>query len=513
MTAATGTAAGSATLARRTAVSVLWVAGFHLLRAAVFASMVVVLARYGGATDVGLGEWVFALYFVLTPFVEAGTGPAIVQRPSIDDRFLGTALVTNAVAGASTSAIVFLGAGPAVGAADIDPRLAPLLRGLAPSLFVLALAVVPQSLLARRMAFGAITRANVLGTVIAAVVTVAGVRRGLGAGAIVAGLFAYACTTAVGCWVACGWRPRWQFDRRLLRDLVSFGLPIASARLVGAFGAHLERFLIGGLLGSTTLGLYGVARNLARTPFLQLMQVSDRVLLPALSELQHDLAASRDYYVAAVRNELALVGPLVVLVGALAHDLVPIVYGPGWDRAVPLVWGLAFITVRTTTNHTAGAVFLAPGAAVAAARLGGADHPAHVGLLRHRLALGSRRRGRGVDDRGRARVGHPARDGRATPRPVLRPLPRGDRARGRDAGRVGRRSRHVAPRAGLMGHRRVAARDRRCDSGRGAVRPAASRNRPRRCPQPHGGDEASVRLAAHPRAAANPAEAGSRQSG
>jgi O-antigen/teichoic acid export membrane protein len=349
------------TLTAQTVRAVAWVALFELARGLLYAAMPAVVARFGTARDVGLAELVFAIYYVAAPFVEAGSGAAIIQRPGASRGFLATVFATNAATGAAVALILWLGAALLASGAHFDPRVVPLLRGLAPCMLMAGLTVVPQNLLARRMAFGTLTAVGVAATIASGVVAVLLARRGLGAYAIVAALVAHSGTTLIGTWIGARWWPSWRFERGELAGLLRFSLPNAGARLVGNFAGQFERFLVGGVMGSATLGLYGAVRGLARTPFLQLMQVSDRVLLPALSSLQHDLPRTRAYYLTAVRNELALLGPLIVLVGATAAVLVPMVYGPRWSDAVILVPLVAFITVRTCTNHSVGAVFLAQG--------------------------------------------------------------------------------------------------------------------------------------------------------
>lgn len=348
-------------LTTRTVRAVFWVALFELLRGLLYAAVPALVAGYGTAADVGLAELVFAVYYVFMPFVEAGSGAAVIQRPGAGRVFLSTVFVTNATTGLTAALALRLGAGALTSAAGFDRRLAPLLEALSPCLMMAGLTVVPQNLLARRMAFGTLTGINVAAVAGSAVTVFLSVRRGLGAEAVVHALVAYAAIGMAGAWAAARWRPAWGFDRREAAALFRFSLPTAGARLVGDFAAQIERFLLGASMGSATLGLYGAVRSVARTPFLQLMQVSDRVLLPALSALQRDLPGTRAYYLSAVRNELAILGPLVVLTGAAATDLVPLIYGPRWHAATVLVPLMAFITLRTCTNHSVGAVLLAQG--------------------------------------------------------------------------------------------------------------------------------------------------------
>jgi len=318
----------SSTLRQRSIGSISWVATAQLVRGTLLFAAPAVLANFVSADEMGLAEIAVAVFALVLMFIELGTGPAVIQRPELTQRFLSTVFFVN----------------------------------IATGLFVLlSLSIVQRNLLARRMKFRRITVVQVISGVVAAVVGLVALYQGGGLESLIAALGAYVAVGTVGFWIAGRWRPSLDFDRGELASLMRFSLSVSASSAINNLGVQLERFLIGGVLGAASLGVYGLARNLMLVPLRHLMKVSDAILLPALSSVQADKERTRSYYLSAVRYELATLGPIVVLVAVSSRELVSLAYGSGWEQTIMIVPLLAPLAWRQITAHTIGAVFLSQG--------------------------------------------------------------------------------------------------------------------------------------------------------
>ena len=72
-------------------------------------------------------------------------------------------------------------------------------------------------------------------------------------------------------------------------------------------------------------------------------------------------AYARQYYLAALRTELAILGPAVVFAAVFAFEFSRLLFGPSWDRAAVIAQLLAFSAWRNITGHTTGSVLLSHG--------------------------------------------------------------------------------------------------------------------------------------------------------
>ena len=355
------TPASEPSLRQTTLRSLRWVVVMHVLRGVLFFAAPAVLANLTTAETIGAAELGMAVFFVASQFIELGTGPAIIQRPQLDRVFLSTVFYVNVATGLVFGGLLYAGAPFLATLLHLDPRFAYFLEWVAVSFAFFSLGIVQRSLLARRMAFRSLAGVNAAAAVAAVAAAAGPIRRGQVPEGLVAGLVAFAVVTSGGLWLLGRWMPSLSFDRRQLLPLFRFSLSVSAARTLDNLSAQWERFLVAGLLSPADLGVYALARNLHRTPLRHLMQVSDTVLMPALSAIQADKARCRGYYTAAMRLELAALSPALAFLVAFAPDLVRLAYGPGWDRIVPLVYLTIPVTLRIITAHTVGAVFLSQG--------------------------------------------------------------------------------------------------------------------------------------------------------
>lgn len=141
--------------------------------------------------------------------------------------------------------------------------------------------------------------------------------------------------------------PRPGLDRRQVRALLGFGLPLAGASLLVFAVLNIDYVITGWLLGAVALGLYYQAFNLASWPVNMFSMMVRRVSFAAFVRLQDD--APRRH--AALGRFVALLAvatlPTCALLGLLALPLVTTLYGPKWAASAAALQFLAVLaTVR-----------------------------------------------------------------------------------------------------------------------------------------------------------------------
>src|SRR5436190_4440705 len=188
-------------LQARSLASVFWLTLQNLLAAILLVAIPAVLAHLLTPDDLGLLEIALAFFGVATLFMELGTGPAIIQRSAVDDRFLSTVLTVNVVTGAMFT-LALAGAAPAITASlHMDPRLVGVLERLGLMLIPLSTAIVPRNLLARRLMYRRVAIADAAAGATAALVGFAVLGRGLDA-ALTTAFTTYATVVTIVLWVA-----------------------------------------------------------------------------------------------------------------------------------------------------------------------------------------------------------------------------------------------------------------------------------------------------------------------
>lgn len=137
------------------------------------------------------------------------------------------------------------------------------------------------------------------------------------------------------------WRADPAAARAPVQPFVSYGAPVIGIELVKALRLHADKLVIGGLLGAEALGLYFFAFNAGLGLATSVSQAFSVVLLPHLCRAGDRLAALGG----AMRLALGALVPLVLLQAALAPIYVPLVFGPSWSEAAPLVATLCLMAV------------------------------------------------------------------------------------------------------------------------------------------------------------------------
>jgi O-antigen/teichoic acid export membrane protein len=152
-----------------------------------------------------------------------------------------------------------------------------------------------------------------------------------------------------------------ELDVSAVRPYLRFGLYQMGERVINFFAANVDYMIIGRFLGTRELGYYKVAYELVTVPQRLINPVFSTLALPRFAQSQNDDAALREGIVKLLRALTLVTFPLLFGLAATAHIFIPVVYGPGWDRAVALVWLLTGMGLLKTIGNIGGAVIIAKG--------------------------------------------------------------------------------------------------------------------------------------------------------
>jgi O-antigen/teichoic acid export membrane protein len=347
-------------LREKTVRSVKWVALLQALVGVLFFGVPLVLSYLVSPADLGLLELLVSVFALAVLLVELGTIPAVVQRRDASPAFLSTVFWVNVTAGL-VWAVAITVIGPFLAAwLGFADRLRFVWMGIGISLVFTAFGVVPRALLVRRMEFRRATLARafaILCTVGAAFVGM----RAHGVPGVVWAMICFALLTSAGLWWASGFRPTRHIEKGEIVPLLKFGGSTSAAMGGEQLGQQMERFLIARFLGMESWGLFVVTKSLIRDPLRHLMSVVEDILLPGLSALQNDPERTRRYYLAAMRYELALFGPIMAFIAVFAQELTELFYGDAWLPVAVIAQLLVFQSWRMITGHSLGTIFLSQG--------------------------------------------------------------------------------------------------------------------------------------------------------
>jgi PST family polysaccharide transporter len=307
-----------------------------------------VVARIVGPGEFGIGAAAVAVNVVLWVVVNALFADALVQRETINERVLSSALWASV--GVGCVAMLLQGAaGWGLAAMLDDRRLIPMALLLAAPLPLVGAGGVIQGLLTRERAYRRLALRTLIGQGLGTAIGTCAAFAGAGGWALVCQQAVTASCGALALLIARDWTPSRCLDWPLVRSLLAVGVPLTASTLILIARYRLFAVLIGGTAGAVVLGEVHIAFRLVDTVRELTFTALWRLMLPALSEHQQDrrmLLAQVDRW---VRWCVAVIFPLCMVMAIGLTQVVALLMGPSWgatgQAAVPLVGLMAWSTL------------------------------------------------------------------------------------------------------------------------------------------------------------------------
>ena len=338
---------------------VFWVAlATGTTRALTFVTYLL-LARILAPKEFGVFAVATIVVNALLIFNDLGLGPAIVQSSGDRDTVASTALVVIPVLGGVIAGLSALGA-PATARLLGDPGAAGVVRVLSLSVFFSSLAVVPNMLLEKDLAFKRQVLPQVLPAVLfaATAVLLAATTRA-GAYSLAVAEVVDSAALAIGSWIACSWRPAWRFSWTTARQLLRYGKHVLGGGVILYLATNMDNAFVSRSAGRRALGIYVLAYLIANLPATEIADLAGRVLFPAFVTLDGRPEELRRAYGRSVTALTLVTLPLFVMLASLARPLVGAVFGRTWAGMVAPLRVLPVFGALRVLSGVSGNLFLA----------------------------------------------------------------------------------------------------------------------------------------------------------
>ncbi|MGH3935406.1 MAG: oligosaccharide flippase family protein [Pseudonocardiaceae bacterium] len=292
----------------------------------------VALAALIGPESYGIVVMALAYIQAFEVLQRQGIVDALIQRRDLNHEHASTAFWLVLAVSLLMTVVSAALAGWWSGVVDL-PLLQPVIIALSGMLPLMALIVVQEALLSRRMEFKKLTLRTSVGVLVggAAAVTVAVVEPSVWA------LVVYQLTSnlvsVLFLWGSSSWRPRLSFSFAALRDLLGFSNGSFLTQLALFANNSGDALIIGLFFGPTTVGVYRLAGRLVDAFIGFAIVPLNALVLPELSPFQHrpDLFRERLRRLNRLRGLVAL--PLLGVAVAAADPVIRVL-GPAWSNAV-----------------------------------------------------------------------------------------------------------------------------------------------------------------------------------
>jgi lipopolysaccharide exporter len=340
----------------------LWTAGGTVAVAVLQLSQLAVLAHLLEPGDFGLMALVAVVLGFVQAYADMGMSGAIVYREDVTREQLSTLLWLNLFAGAGMLVLVLL-CSPLLAGIYGEPQLDGLV-----SLAAFSLLIAPASqqffvLLQRQLRFKAMAVIDVSATLGGAATSIALAYGGHGVRSLVWGLLVNSALRSLILGAVCfrDWRPLLRFRRADLAGYTRFGIYQIGERTANFLGGNLDKLLIGALLGTHALGIYGVASQFVMKPIQLVNPILTRVAFPLFARIQDDDARLRSGFLDAIRILATVLFPCYVGMLVLAKSFTLAIVGAQWLSMVPTLQILCVLAMFYCLGNPLGSLLLAKG--------------------------------------------------------------------------------------------------------------------------------------------------------
>ncbi|MFQ5490160.1 MAG: lipopolysaccharide biosynthesis protein, partial [Phycisphaerae bacterium] len=319
-----------------------------------------ILARLLSPEDFGLLAMVAAFTNFLARFQDLGLSMATVQRRDISHAQVSNLFWINLALGLLAAGLTAAFA-PLVAWFYGQPELTTVTAALGAAFIFGGLTVQHRALLRRQMRFTALAGVQLTAAIGGALAGIASARMGAGYWALVVMQLVSAVLTALGVWIACGWRPGWPSRDTGVRSMLAFGGNLTAANLLNYLVRNLDNVLIGWRWGADALGLYANAYKLLLLPIRQFNTPLTNVAIPALSRLQDKPDQYRAFFKKGIQLLTTVGMPMVAFLAVDADNVILLVLGDKWGGAAPIFRLLAPAAFLGTFNVATGWVYVSTG--------------------------------------------------------------------------------------------------------------------------------------------------------
>jgi PST family polysaccharide transporter len=324
------------TLSQRVRRGALWSGATTLLIRFANIAIMIVVARLLVPEDFGIFAVAVTVHAIVSSIGELGVSSCLTRADYDPDKIAPTVATISIVTSVVLAGVMALFAEPLSSALG-SPHAAGPMRVLALAVLLVGVFAVPGAQLVREFRQDKQFLATVIGFVPSNALLLLMAAQGGGAMAFAwSRVVGQLVTGLVMVWaVPRHYRPG--FDRRVVRSLLLFGLPLAGSNLLSYTLLNADYALIGRMLGSVELGAYLLAFNISSWSTGLLSSMINGVAMPAFTRIKDDGIRLRQSVSRAVRVIALLAFPIAGLSAVLAHPLVEVIYGKRWLAAAPVL--------------------------------------------------------------------------------------------------------------------------------------------------------------------------------
>jgi PST family polysaccharide transporter len=242
-----------------------------------------------------------------------------------------------------------------------DERAIPVIRVLALTFPISAMSNVHSNLLSKALQFRRRFVPDFLRSVAKGIFSVIFALLGFGAWSLVFGQVLGTLATVISYWSVFPWRPAFEFDRQIARELLSYGVNVVVVDSLGMLLLNLDYLFVGRFLGTEALGVYSLAFRMPDLLITQFCATVSGVLFPIYVKMRDDANSLGNGFLMAMRYVSMVTIPLGLGLIMVARPFVLTFLTDKWVDAIPVIQAIALYATFFSLAYNAGSLYKATG--------------------------------------------------------------------------------------------------------------------------------------------------------
>lgn len=335
-----------------------WMTTFRVLYRAIGIFRIAIIAHVLTPFSLGVFGVVTIVLGFLETITETGINIFLIQEKDDVDKYINTAWVVSIVRGLLISLLIFVTAGP-ISEFFNSPdsknllyiaALVPLIRGLInPSIVKFQKELqFNNQFLYRISIFTVESIVSVLGVVLSK--SVYGMIWGLLVGAIFEVVYTFFVARPF---------PRFVFDSVKTKRVIDRGKWVTIYGIFDYLYTQSDNMIVGKILGVAPLGIYQNAYKISTAPLTEVGNIFYSVTFPVFSKISGETARLKSAFFKNTLVNFILMGLAGLFIFIFAEPIVQILFGNGWETAIPVVKLLSVLGVVRGVASSTGSLLIA----------------------------------------------------------------------------------------------------------------------------------------------------------
>ena len=163
------------------------------------------------------------------------------------------------------------------------------------------------------------------------------------------------------CFAYLNWHPKMELNIKLLRESLSFCIPLVTSNVIMTSTTALRNGLINNLIGKAELGLFSKAEKISVLPSMVIIGPLNRVVFSILSKFKVNTKefSSNYFYLARLVGYFSY--PIATILVFFPSEFITLLLGENWIIAIPVFKGLSLACYAYCAANLCRWLFLTAG--------------------------------------------------------------------------------------------------------------------------------------------------------